>query len=706
MAPTVEPIRHKCPSCPKSYCGWDKLKQHHVKTHPHDVLPPRPERVSFQWRKKKQCDYCHHLYRRLNQHLITCRAKREEEEVKKNCDVNLQEESFPCTSQQQCVDTACDPMSSDDPVAGPSGKSRATKASETTQRGRTATVGSGKTAMVVFVPRYGSSSSDEETETAQEGYANPTEFKQQAVDQRPFMHQYVDFMSGIYGKLNTEKTQNLYRRYMDKYLEWLESDGTFDRDDLLRFGSKRLVMIPSPADFLERYNGHPHTQLHVVNSFLKLCKFLEARCAAAKSSGQSIEERRHILSDYAQLRAPYKDVLVSLKVLTAAKDEKGKKLMKTAGVTTSHEEVVQLIKRFLVSDYVAEKFRQCSTLFACLQAGEVTCVQVRNFLMLTLLISTCGNRGDAIMNMTLKDWNEADEFEDEGRKVYLVDVGVHKTHRRFSAAQLPILDRNLVDAVNSYILRARPQLFDDGSQSSGFVFPAQGSGKRVNDMGGSLRIFNGVMNVPPRKRLGTMRFRHACAEWAQQCGDEYVMLHMAEALSHTATMHEKRYLAKKGLRKSRIAAKFFEDIADKDAQPLHVDVDDGARQQALSRKAAQVGEAKKELADMKKKEIEERSGSRALKNRLTHAERMTTIEKFGRTPSSAITKQDIQCAVECDTAYASYYRRLDSEITKLGLVTSKILITSYRYELWNYECKRRTDRRYLLFTYCTLHLFW
>ena len=176
-----------------------------------------------------------------------------------------------------------------------------------------------------------------------------------------------------------------------------------------------------------------------------------------------------------------------------------------------------------------------------LEMGMRECVEVRDFLMLELLLFTGGSRTDSIQNFTVDEFNsKVTEKTNSGQTVFVVSVRNHKTGKSGKSVKWPISSLKLCKGLSFFINNVRPRFVDGGAKKVNFVFLTQ-KGERINNFQKVSEMFmdkSEYLGVDP---ITPIMIRTAVATWGSTHTNTDIKRNIAEALNHSNATHDKFY---------------------------------------------------------------------------------------------------------------------------------------------------------------------
>ncbi len=107
--------------------------------------------------------------------------------------------------------------------------------------------------------------------------------------------------------------------------------------------------------------------------------------------------------------------------------------------------------------------------------GDLTHVQIRDFILLMIITSGNGSRLDALMNLTVKEWKKRYQRTDEDRTTCVVNIYQHKTD--VDGPVRLVFDERLETVTELYRLHIRP-IYVKEHKDPGTLFVTQ-QGKQV-----------------------------------------------------------------------------------------------------------------------------------------------------------------------------------------------------------------------------------
>ena len=190
------------------------------------------------------------------------------------------------------------------------------------------------------------------------------------------------------------------------------------------------------------------------------------------------------------------------------------------------------------SEFRKSMYEKLVDMEAAVHEGKTSIVEIRNFLMLELLISSKGMRSDVIINMTFGEFYGAKSMEIQGVPYKVILVKEHKTKSSKGPMQV-FITKSQYALVCQYNKTIRPQLCKVEDPIDGPVFVTQ-SGAKFWELSCAMSIFKKVTKtvhqVTPRD------FRYLWAKKGQDSKDPEVQEKFPEMMGHSKATAQKSYI--------------------------------------------------------------------------------------------------------------------------------------------------------------------
>jgi hypothetical protein len=414
-----------------------------------------------------------------------------------------------------------------------------------------------------------------------------------------FQTAFLKFCTSISGGSNAITTARLYLSRINSFIRFLKTEiPDFSIVQVVSLDSASEAdhcSLPTCALYVDSLSSFNLKSL-ALNAFKKLVDFLQERIdnnhdfllptiRAARVEHLALIRRK--ASQWAksvdsQLPLAHQKRLSMLNEL--AGDDETKK-------EPSMEKIAFFLSKYLASSMRKERLAEVQDMRKCCLSPA----EIRDFLMLEVLLSSTGMRSDAIYQMTIAELHSEKSTQTTSGKWFVaIETHEHKTQKTFGPQKVT-MTKSLYDLLVQFQMHVRPQLSvsKPGPEDKLFVRSSMRAGEQsetVTTMSSAITFFKNASdcNLP----ITAKSFRYYYTHLAHHSTNPEVRQNVAGHLGHSKEISDRVYL--KAQEKRQEWANHREELNPSDEQELVAPVDE-----ALQAEAAAERNAIREVAQQK-----------------------------------------------------------------------------------------------------------
>ena len=302
--------------------------------------------------------------------------------------------------------------------------------------------------------------------------------------------------------------------------------------NLLDINDPEYVPLPTTSDILDSVkNLSPHQRAHAIGCFVHLFRYLKIRLEEGEQIYISLEQYNLLqtnLSLVSDLLSSQSKMSIDETKIANEKDIEGDKKLVLDGLQAASV-------TWLKSEYRESMFNG--------KIYEISPTEARNFLIVEILMTSGGNRPQAVYKINCKNFGNAREENNE----MVVSISSHKTMKGGNVHV--VIFKETYNLVSNYIDKIRPNLvghLNDLKSEDSWVFPIKVIDQKLphlNDMVDGRMPINLFKKVVGCQELDitAMSFRHMASAYSFSLDDITKAMDWAQFQNHSYEMAKKRY---------------------------------------------------------------------------------------------------------------------------------------------------------------------